>query len=121
MSVLSTTLFAVHWIDEVARGLEPGTPNALGGIVILVVWLYAAVVLGDTLPGYLLMLLGGILGVGVLVLHMQGTMGLVGRRIANTPGVFLWVGTLISLGVTSAMSAILSLHALWHWRRRRST
>ena len=110
-SLLSILLFALHWVDEIARGLEPGTVAGLGGILILVVWLYGTLALGDRRSGYILMLLGGILGLGVLILHMQGA-GIVGRRIANTSGIFFWVWTLIALGVTSTFSAILSAHGL---------
>ena len=28
-SVLSTLLFGLHWTDEVARGLEPGTTSSV--------------------------------------------------------------------------------------------
>ena len=118
-SVLSAVLFALHWSDEVARGLERGTPSSLGGIAILVVWLCGPLVLGERRLGYIIMLLGGILGLGVLVLHMQGA-GLVGRRIANTSGIFFWVLTLISLGVTSSLSAILAARGLWSVRRGQS-
>jgi hypothetical protein len=118
-SLLSMLLFGLHWADEVARGLEPGTVSALGGVLILVVRLYGTLVLGDRRSGYIVMLLGGILGLGVLILHMQGA-GIVGRRIANTSGIFFWVSTLIALGVTSTFSAILAAHGLWTLRRARS-
>ena len=94
-------------------------PSALGGVLILVVWLYATLVLGKRRSGYILMLLGGIFGLGVLVLHMQGA-GIVGRRIANTSGIFFWVLTLIALGVTSTFSAILAASGLWGVRRGQS-
>ena len=35
MSLLSILLFSLHWADEVARGLEPGTVSAAGGQLIL--------------------------------------------------------------------------------------
>ena len=116
-SLLSTLLFAFHWVDEVTRGLEPGTINAFGGIVILVVLLSGPLVLGARRSGYIIMLLGGIFGLGVLVLHMQGA-GIVGRRIANTSGIFFWVFTLIALGTTSSITAILAALELWRTRRR---
>ena len=116
-SLLSTLLFAFHWVDEVARGLEPGTINAFGGIVILVVLLSGPLVLGARRSGYIIMLLGGIFGLGVLVLHMQGA-GIVGRRIANTSGIFFWVFTLIALGTTSSITAILAALELWQTRGR---
>jgi hypothetical protein len=118
-SLLSILLFALHWVDEIARGLEPGGVSGLGGVLILVVWLYGTLVLGERRSGYIIMLLGSIGGLGVLVLHMKGA-GLVGGRIANTGRIFFWVWTLIALGVTGTFSAILSAHGLWRLRRGQS-
>ena len=119
-SLLSVILFALHWADEISRGMEPGTLSAFGGIVILVVWLTGTLVLGDRRSGYIISLIGGILGLGVLVLHMSGK-GMVGGRIpVNSPGAFFWIVTLIALGSTSAISAILAGRALWSSRRSRS-
>ena len=118
-SLLSILLFAMHWMDEVARGLETGGVSALGGIAILVVWLYGTLVLAGRRSGYIITLIGGIFGLGVLILHMQGA-GIVGRRIANTSGVFFWVATLIGLGVTSTFSAILAARGLWSLQRGQS-
>lgn len=115
-SVLSTALFALHWVDEISRGLEPGTLQGAGGIAILVVWLCGPLLLAERRSGYILMLVGGILGLGVVLLHMSGR-GMVGGRIANTPGMFFWVLTLIAMSVTSSMSAILAAHGLWSQRR----
>jgi hypothetical protein len=107
-SLLSVLLFAFHWTDEISRGMEKGTLSSFGGIIILVVWLCGTLVLGGGRSGYIISLLGGILGLGVLVLHMSGH-GMVGGRIApNTSGAFFWVWTLIALGSTSAISAILA-------------
>ena len=114
-SLLSIVLFACHWVDEIARGLEPGGVSGLGGVLILVVWLYGTLVLAGRRSGYIIMLLGGIGGLGVLFLHMRGA-GLVGRKIANSSGIFFWVWTLIALGVTGTFSAVLSAHGLWNLR-----
>ena len=118
-SLLSILLFALHWVDEVSRGMETGGVSALGGVLILVVWLYGTLVLAERRSGYIVTLIGGIFGLGVLVLHMKGT-GIVGRRIANTSGIFFWVWTLIALGVTSSFSAILAARGLWSLRRGQS-
>jgi hypothetical protein len=118
-SLLSPLLFAFHWVDEIARGLETGGLPALGGVLILVVWLSGTLVFAERRSGYIITLLGGILGLGVLILHMSGA-GLVGRRIANTSGIFFWVLTLIALGVTSTLSAILSARGLWSLQRGQS-
>jgi len=118
-SLLSILLFALHWVDEIARGLEPGGVSGLGGVLILVIWLYGALVLADRRSGHIIMLLGSIGGLGVLVLHMRGA-GLVGARIVNSGRVFFWVWTLIALGVTGTFSAILSVHGLWSLRSGQS-
>jgi hypothetical protein len=117
-SLLSVLLFAFHWADEISRGMESGTVSSFGGVVILVVWLSGTLVLGDRRSGYIITLLGGILGLGVLILHMSGK-GMVGGRIPpNSSGVFFWVSTLIALGSTSTISAILSARELWTLRRQ---
>lgn len=118
-SLLAILLFASHWADEVARGMEPGGLSGLGGVLILVVWLYGTLVLAERRSGHIIMLLGSILGLGVLVLHMRGA-GLVSSRIANSGRVFFWVGTLIALGVTSTFSGILLAHELWSLQRGQS-
>jgi len=119
-SLLAIVLFELHWVDEISRGLEPATVQGLGGIAILVVWLYGTLGLRGRRLGYLLTLLGGIFSLGVLILHMQG-IGFIGRRIANTSGIFFWTLTLISLGVTGSLSTILAAQGLWGTRSRRQS
>jgi hypothetical protein len=115
-SLLSILLFASHWAYEVAHGWETGGVSGLGGIVILVVWLCGTLLLAERRSGYIITLLGGIFGLGVLVLHMTGR-GLIGGRIATSSSVYFWVWSLIVLGVSSAFSAILSARGLWSLRR----
>jgi hypothetical protein len=81
-------------------------------VLILVVWLYGALVLAERRSGYVIMLLLSIGGAAVPAIHMRGA-GLVGGAIANSSGVFFWVWTLIALGVTATFSAILSVRGLW--------
>ncbi len=87
-SLLSILLFSLHWADEVARGLEPGTVSAFGGLLILAVWLCGTLVFAERRWGLVIILLGAILASGVPVLHMRGA-GLVGGRIANSSGALL--------------------------------
>ena len=118
-SLLSILLFSLHWAHEVARGLEPGTVSAFGGLLILAVWLCGTLVFAESRWGLVIMLLGAILASGVPVLHMRGA-GLVGGRIANASGilgVFFWVWTNIALGATGMLSFVLSARALWSLRR----
>ena len=116
VSLLCILLFSLHWADEVARGIEPGTVSAAGGLVILFVWLYAALVLIDRRSGLVLLLLGSLLASAVPVLHMQGA-GLVGGRIATgSPGALFWVWTNIALGASGTIAFALSVRALWSFR-----
>ena len=116
-SLLSILLFSLHWADEVARGIEPGTVAALGGLLILAVWLCAALVLAERRSGLVILLLGSILASGVPVLHMQGA-GLVGGRIApNSSGALFWVWTNIALGASGMLSFVLSARGLWSLKR----
>jgi len=120
-SLLSILLFSLHWAHEVARGLEPGTVSAAGGLVILAVWLCATLVFSESRAGLVFVLLGAILASGVPVLHMLGA-GLVGGRIANGPNTvekLFWVWTNIALGASGMLSVVLAVRALWRtWRVR---
>jgi hypothetical protein len=65
-SLLSVLLFTVHLTDDIVRGMEPGgVQNLIGGSLIMVVWLYGALVLGQRRSGYIIMLLGALLSFAV--------------------------------------------------------
>ena len=118
-SFLSIVLFTFHWAYEIANGWETGGVAGLGGILILLAWLYGTLVLGGRRSGYIVMLIGGTFGLGVLILHTTGR-GMVGGRIANSSGVLFWVWTLIVLGVSSSLAGILAVHGLWSLRKGSS-
>jgi hypothetical protein len=119
-SLLSILLFTFHFADDIVRGFEPGGFKNLRGVLTLVVWLYGTLVLAERRSGYIIILLGSLLGLLMPVAH-RNKAGLVGGRIANSSGVFFWVWTLITLGVTASFSVILSVRGLWSlpWRRSR--
>jgi hypothetical protein len=119
-SLLSMLLMAFHLSDDIVRGMEPGGVKNITGVLMLVVWLYGTLVLAERRSGYVIILLGSILGSGVPVVHMMGA-GLVGGRIANSSGVFFWVWTLITLQVTAIFSLILSARGLWSLQKARRT
>jgi len=116
-SLLSILLFTFHLTDDIVRGFEPGGFKHLSGVLTLVVWLYGTLVLTNRRSGYIIILLGSLLGLLMLLAHMRGA-GLVGGRIANSSGIFFWVWTLIALGVTTLFSVILSVRGLWSLQRQ---
>ena len=114
-SLLSILFFTFHLSDDIVRGFEPGGFKHISGVLTLVLWLYGTLVLGERRSGYVIILLGSLLGSLMPLAHMRGS-GLVGGRIANSSGVFFWVWTLIALGVTALFSVILSVRGLWGLR-----
>lgn len=118
-SLLSILLMTFHLSDDIVRGFEPGGVKNLIGVLILVAWLYGTLALAERRSGYIIILLGSLLGAVVPVVHMIGA-GLVGGKIADSAGgVFFWVWTLITLGVTSLFSVILAARGLWKLQRSR--
>lgn len=71
-SLLSILLFTFHLSDEIVRRLEPGGFENVNGILILAVWLYGTLALGGRRSGYIVMLLGALLGSVVPLSHMRG-------------------------------------------------
>ena len=121
-SLLSILLFTFHLTDDIVRGWEPGgLSNLFWGSLIMVAWLYGALVLAERRSGYIIMLLGSLLSLAVPVLHMKGRGVGVASGIANSSGGFFFIWTLIALGVIGLFSVILSAHGLWSlpWRRPR--
>ena len=116
-SLISILLMSFHLSDDVVRGFEPGGIKNSIGVLILVVWLYGTLVLAERRSGYIIMLLGGIFGAGVPVVHMIGS-GLVDGK--EPGGIHFWVWTLLALQMTSAFSGILAVRSLWNpdWARR---
>jgi hypothetical protein len=43
--------------------------------------------------------------------------GLVGPKIVNVGGVFFWIWTLLALGTTAGVSAVLAARGLWRLQR----
>jgi hypothetical protein len=113
-SLLSILFFTIHLTDDIVRGVEPGGLNNLvGGSLIMVVWLYGALVLAERRSGYVIMLLGALLSFGVPILHMKGKGVGIASGIAQSSGGFRFVWVLVALGVTGLFSVILSARGLW--------
>src|SRR5580658_10941749 len=117
-SLLSILFMTFHITDDIVRGMEQGTLSNLIAVPILVVWLYGTLVLAERKSGYVIILLGSLLGLVVPVIHMKGAG--VGGAIAKSSGAFFFIWTLLALGVTALFSVILSARALWEHRPRRT-
>ena len=118
-SMFAILLATFHIADDVVRGFEPGGFKNVSGILIMFVWLYGTLALAGRRSGYIIVLLGSILGCLMPLAHMRGA-GLAGGRVANSSGMYFFVWTLLALGVTSVFSLVLSARGLWSLRRSRS-
>jgi hypothetical protein len=117
-SLLSILFMTFHITDDIVRGMEQGTLSNLIAVPILVVWLYGTLVLAERKSGYVIILLGSLLGLLVPVIHMKGSG--VGGAIAKSSGAFLFIWTLLALGVSALFSVILSARGLWEQLTRRT-
>jgi hypothetical protein len=118
-STLSILLFTFHLTDDIVHGWEPGTLRNLYALPICVVWLYGTLLLRERRSGYIIMLLGSLISLGIPVIHMSGRGIGIASRVANTDGHHFFVWTLITLGVSGLFSLVLSAQGLWRreWRQ----
>ncbi len=116
-SLLSVLFVTLHLAGDIVRGMEPGRLSDLIVLPILVVWLYGTLALAGKRSGYVIILLGSLLGLLVPVIHMKGAG--VGGAIAKSSGAFFFIWTLLALGVTSLFSIVLSVQGLWRPRQPR--
>lgn len=117
-SLLSILLFSIHMAFDIVHGVERGDRGDLTGTVLIeLVWLYAALLLAEQRSGLILLLLGAILAVAVPALHMNPTG--IGARYAETSGAVFFFWSLLALGVSGALSIVLSLRGLWSLRSRQ--
>src|SRR6476619_3053797 len=110
-SLLSILLMTLHLTDDIVRGMEPGTLFDLVPVPILAVWLYGTLVLTEKRSGYVIVLVGSLIGLVIPVVHMKGVG--VGGTIAKSPGSFLFIWTLYTLSITSFFSVMLAARELW--------
>ena len=112
-SVLTLLFLTLHLADDIVYGFEKGVPSNLLAVPIAVLWLYGTLVLAERRSGYVIVLLGSLLGAFVPYVHFKAAGGVVGRGIATSSGALFWVWTLLAIGVCAVFSVILSVRALW--------
>ena len=117
-SMLLVVLLVFHLTDDIVLGMEPGSlSNLYAGVLISFLWLYATLILGGRRPGYVIVLLGSLVGAYVPYVHFSGR-GV--ARIAKSSGGFFFVWTLFAIGIVALLSVTLSARGLWRLRRTAS-
>jgi hypothetical protein len=119
-SLLAILFMTLHLTSDTIHA-RVGTPEAGGStlvaVPILVVWLYGTLLLAERRSGYIIMLVGSLIALGVPVIHVMGAGGIFRGQIAKSSPAFLFVWTLHALAVTGMFSLILSVRGLWSLRR----
>ena len=121
---LPTILFmTLHPTGDILFQMSPAGLGNLFAMFVFVVQLYGTLVLGGRRAGYIIIFLGSVLGLVIAVIHMKGTRGVISGHIGSSSQAFLFVWTILALGITSTFSVILSASALLGlpWRRSRRT
>ena len=110
VSLLTLVLFSLHLTQDVLHdkaGLDlTGTIICLA---IMIVFLYGTVELAGRRGGYVIMIMAGLASAYMPFLHTMGP------RATRWGFLFIW--TMLAMGVTGIFMAILSARALWRSTR----
>jgi hypothetical protein len=124
-SLLTILLMTFHLTGDILFKMAPAGLSNLFAVFIFVVLLCGTLLLAGRRAGYIIIFFGSVLGLVIPVIHMKGTRGVIGGEIGTSGQAFLFVWTLLALGVTATFSIILSARALlslpWRRSRRSST
>jgi hypothetical protein len=115
-SLLSILLRTLHVTDDIVRGISNAEPSNIA-LIVLTVFLYGTLVLGERRSGHIIMLLVGLFAAAMPVMHMRGAHY---SEIARSPGGFFFVWTLWALGGLGGLTLILAARGLWHLGARGS-
>ena len=120
-SLLTILFMTFHLTGDILFRMSPAGLVNLLPLFVFVVQLYGTLVLGGRRAGYIIIFLGSALALVVPVVHMKGTRGVMGGDIGTSSQAFLFVWTILALGITATFSVILSASALLSlpWRRSR--
>ena len=117
ISSLLTIVFTVfHVASDIALGIDKAGPADLFILVpVVVVFTYGTLVLAGRTPGYIIIVLGSLLGLYVSYIHLKSPH--IAERVVQSGGYF-FIWTILAMSVTSLFSVILSTQGLWRIQRQ---
>ena len=123
VALLNFFLLTGHIAGDIVYGWEPGKlTNLVVTVLVSGVWISAAILLAGRRSGYIILLVGSLLGLFVPYVHMSGVKGVgVASRLAGHQGHLLFVWSLLTIAELSLFSVILCVRGLWSlpWRKSR--
>ena len=111
VSLLSLLLMTFHLTHDVIRQAEGAVMYPIP-VLVFALWLYGTLMLSDRGGGYIIMLLGGLFGAAMIVVHAKGF-------VVSKSGGFFFVWTQFALSTTGWVTMILSARGLWITLRAR--
>ena len=112
-ALLAILLMTFHLTDDVLYHGGMPAMEFFAGVLILVIWLCGATVLAGRRSGYVIVLLGSLIGLGIPIVHIAGAGGHINAGIEKSDDAYFFVWTLMTLGVTALFSIVLSILGLW--------
>jgi hypothetical protein len=118
LSLIALILLSIHLPDDYVHGFDKHVVDSPYPILIFVVWAGGLLLARERLIGRIILLLGGLVAIGMPVLHLNGHFR---PEFATSDGAlrFLWI--LYALGTTGALIVILALKELLGRRRSPSS
>jgi len=110
-SLLSLLFMTFHMTHDVIRQAEGSVLYPIP-VAVFALWLYGTLMLSDRVSGHIIMLLGGLIGAGMIVVHSRGF-------VVGNSGGFFFVWTLFAVSTTGWVTMILSARGLWRKFRSR--
>jgi hypothetical protein len=104
-SLLSLLFMTFHLTHDVIRQAEGSVKYPIP-VVVFALWLYGTLFGSDRVWGYVIMLLGGLVGAGMIIVHSPGT-------VVGKSGGFFFVWTLFAVSTTGWVTMILAARGLW--------
>jgi hypothetical protein len=112
-ALLAILLATFHLSDDVLYHGGMSATEFFAAVLILVIWLCGATVLAGRQAGYVMVLLGSLVGLVVPIVHIAGAGGHINGGIEKSGDAYFFVWTLMTLAVTSLFSIVLSVLGLW--------
>jgi len=109
LSLIALILLSIHLPDDYVHGFDKHVVDSPYPILIFVVWAGGLLLARERLIGRIILLLGGLVAIGMPVLHLNGHFR---PEFATSHGALLFLWILYALGTTGALIVILALKEL---------
>jgi len=110
LSLISLVLLSVHVADDYVQGFDKHVVDNPYGILVLVLVACGIFLLRERVIGRVILLLGGLIAVGMPIIHLRGHFP---ADFARADGALRFIWTLYAIGTTGALTVILAARELF--------